>query len=238
MELLITKIVEYKEKDAILNAFNENENISILAKGILSNKSKNALLNNVFTLAEIELSEKKTKFNVLKSSQILFSPMSLIGDITSLAMISILNELIEKCLTSEEKCSLYLDLTQFIKYIQSKDPNIKYYFLMVIANILKCSGYDFNVNECINCSSKKSIAAFSFEHGGFICSDCLTKFKDVDKHLNKEELLLIRQLFVGNLKTKYDFTISSETFIKLLRRMIIFIEDNYGVSIKNIDLLI
>lgn len=238
MELLITKIVEYKEKDAIINAFNDKENISILVKGILSNKSKNALLNNVFTLADIELSDKKTKFNVLKTSHIIFSPMSLISDITSLSMISILNELIEKCLTSEEKCFLYPDLLIFINLLKSKNKNIRLYFLMIIANILKCSGYSFNVNGCINCSSKKSIVAFSFEHGGFICSDCMSKYEEIDKHLTKEELLLIRCIFMGDLKNEYGIVINNDSFIKILRRMVVFIQDNYGIQIKNIELLL
>jgi recombinational DNA repair protein (RecF pathway) len=75
MKIIVLSITPYKEKDGIVNAISENESLTFLARGIKDPKSKNAALNNVLTVADIELMDGNFTHPILKSSKPLFSPL-------------------------------------------------------------------------------------------------------------------------------------------------------------------
>ena len=76
MKIIVLSINPYKEKDAIVTAISEKETITFLARGIKDPKSKNAALNNILTVADIELMDGDFKYPILKSSKPLFSSLS------------------------------------------------------------------------------------------------------------------------------------------------------------------
>lgn len=238
MKLLITNLSNYKDKDGIITGFNETGTFSILAKGILNPKSKNACINNPMTYIDLELNNNtKTKYDVLKSAEIIFTPLELIGKLNYLAMVLLLDEFCIKCLNDEEKTSLYKDIVNFLKgFKKNKKP--RFDFLNLTAKILHTSGYAFDIDECCVCGSKKEIVGFSMSDGGFICKECL--INNDDSNYTKEELIWIRKIFKLNMPEKViiEEDIDNKTFKKLLKMMIIFIEDNYGLKIKNIELIV
>ena len=57
MKIVVLSITPYKEKDAIIDAINEQGEMTFLAKGILDPKNKNSALNNLLAVADIEINE-------------------------------------------------------------------------------------------------------------------------------------------------------------------------------------
>ena len=69
MKIIVLSITPYKEKDAVVSAISEEESITFLARGIKDPKSKNTALNNILTIADIELMDGDFKYPILKGSK-------------------------------------------------------------------------------------------------------------------------------------------------------------------------
>ena len=151
-----------------------------------------------------------------------------------MTLIIIISELESKCLENDEKVTIYLDLLDLLKNIK-KSKNIFASTLYYVFKILRVSGYDFDVNGCHNCGAKKDIVGFSFEDGGYVCRNCMSSLDKFD--LNGDQLLLIRKIYRLNKIQDIDFEISKEDFLAIFKKALIFIEDSYGLKIKNTELL-
>ena len=234
MEIIILRISQYKEKDGIIEAISSEENLSFLARGIFDPKSKIALLNNPLTVADIELSEGKYAYKIIKSGTILLSPIKNNADLRYMSSLMMINEAVNYLLSEEEKPLVFSYLYSAIENIKNSDNPLKV-VLPFLLHILKISGYDFEINECISCGSKKNITTFSFPDGGFICQKCYTN--DIPKLFNKEQMLLIRNAF--GIQTPYiDFTnISDEEVLFIFDKVVEFIYDSYGHKMKSYELI-
>ena len=67
MKVIILSITPYKEKDAIVNAINEEGVLSFTAHGVLDIASKNQLVNTPLNVLDIELRNTRGKYPSLKS---------------------------------------------------------------------------------------------------------------------------------------------------------------------------
>ena len=110
MKLIILNVNPYKEKDAIILAFNNEETFSFNARGILAPTSKNVILNNPLIEAEIVFSEGKSKHHSLKNASLVFSPYSSNDSLEKLSVISIIQECTYKILQEEELPLIYDEL--------------------------------------------------------------------------------------------------------------------------------
>ena len=57
MKIVVLTITQYKEKDAIIDAISENGDITFLARGVFDPKNKNSSINNLLSIAEIEIND-------------------------------------------------------------------------------------------------------------------------------------------------------------------------------------
>lgn len=231
MEVIILRITNYKEKDGIIEAINNNQIMSFLARGIFDPKNKNALLNNPLTIVDIEIKEDKYKYPLITSSSLIHTPINLHPDLRYMASIMGIVEGINHLLNEEEKPLIYDDLKEAIIEIKNIDNPLKI-VIPLFSKILKLSGYDFEVDGCSNCGKRKDIVTFSFNEGGFICGNCYTN--DIPKLFNKNQMLFIRDSFL-NRKSVID--INDDELLFVLNNMIEFIYDSYGYRIKSFDLL-
>ena len=94
MKIIVLSINPYKEKDAIVTAISEEETMTFLARGIKDPKSKNSALNNVLTIADIELMDGDFKHPILKNSKSLFSSLKIDMDEKYLGAIMLMDEMI------------------------------------------------------------------------------------------------------------------------------------------------
>ena len=234
MKIIVISITQYKEKDGIINAISEEGAITFLARGIFDPKNKNAGINNNLVIADIELSEGNFKYPTLKTCSILLTPMSVNNSLEKLASIMAIAEATKSLVQDEEKGMLFDSLLGAVTSIKTdKDPYMT--LLIYLARVLKATGYEFEVNECVFCGSKKDIITFSFKDGGFVCRNCMNE--DTEKDLSNDQMLLLRSAFntPDYLKTSQYYT--KENSIVVLNKFFEFISDSYGVNLKSVSLI-
>lgn len=234
MKIIVLSITPYKEKDAIVDAISEEGEIAFLAKGILDPKNKNAAMNNILLTADTELNEGNYKYPVLKSASIIENPMKVTNDYYYLSSLIFIAELTKLLLQDEEKNEIFESLIKSISALKkAKQP--WEILLAYTAKIFKIGGYEFEVNHCVFCGSKKEIVTFSFKDGGFVCQNCLED--DTERDLTKEQMLLIRSAFNTKEPAEAAFTCDRNNAIVVLNKFIEFIHDSYGVTLKSESLI-
>lgn len=234
MKIIVLSITPYKEKDAIIDAISEEGDITFLAKGILDPKNKNAAMNNVLLTADIELNEGNYKYPVLKSASIIENPMKVTNDYYYLSSLIFMAELTKLLLQDEEKVEVFNSLIKSISALKkAKQP--WEILLAYTAKVLRIGGYEFEVNQCVFCGTKKEIVTFSFKDGGFVCKNCLED--DTERDLTRNQMLLIRSAFNTQEPSETAFTCERNDAIVVLNKFLEFIRDSYGVTLKSESLI-
>ena len=236
MEIIILKVTHYKEKDGIIDAISKEGKHTLLVRSILDPKSKNAVLNNPLTIADVELSTNNARYNhdVVSSSMVLFTPINPQADLQYMSCLMLINEVTNFLLSDDEKPMIYDDLANAIYEIKKHPIPLKV-VIPYIAKILRISGYDFGVDECVMCGTRKNIVTFSFADGGFICQDCYTP--DIPKQFNRNQMLTIREAFSTKTSSITNNDITDEEMLFILDKFFEFIFDSYGYKVKAFDLL-
>lgn len=234
MKVIVLSINPYKEKDAIVMAINEEETITFLARGIKDPKSKNAALNNILTIADIELMEGDFKHPILKSSKPLLTSLKVNMDTEYLSTLMLMDEMMLNLFPEEERAMMFPYLESAIKNL--KDTNDWLMTLLIfMSNVIRLGGFQLEVNKCVMCGSRSKIVAFSFIDGGFICQNCFNE--SIIHDLNKNQMLLLREIVNSSdyhlLTSNYLLDDVKTLFVKFIQ----FIEEAFGYHFKNLRLL-
>lgn len=233
MEIIVLKVTAYKEKDGIIDAISEDGEMSFLVRGLFDPKSKNAFINNPLTIVDVDFSEGKYKYPVVKSSMMIESPINPRSDLRYMGSLMMINEVTNFLLSEDEKPVIYAQLRQTILDLKHGAEPLKI-LVGYLAKVLKISGYDFDVQGCVFCGGRKNIVTFSFTDGGFICGDCYTP--DMPKLFNKNQMLAIREAFLTD-KSYISQESSDEELLFVLAQFAEFIHDSYGYKLKSLDLI-
>ncbi len=236
MKIIVISVTQYKEKDGIINAISHEGVISFLARGILDPKNKFAPLNNYLTIADVELTESNAKYPSLKNYSILATPVQVDSNLDYLASVMLLAESTKCLLQDEEKAAMF----QWLEKAILEMKNSKNYIgidLIYLSNILKLSGYEFEVNRCVFCGSKKNIVAFSFNDGGFVCGNCLNEMEDIKRDLNPQQMLLLRYIFNTESYDIPDELNNRDNELTILHKLSEFISDSFGIKLSSINLI-
>lgn len=234
MKIIILSISQYKEKDAIVTSMSPTGKLTFIVKGIFDPKSRNAQLNNPMTVIDAEFVEGEYQYPVLKRFMMLTAPLKNTGDYLYLSTILILGEITNKIVQDEEYAPLYEWL---FKGLESLEEKKNYFDILLIytANVLRTSGYEFEVNRCVMCGSNKNIIAFSFQDGGFLCKNCLEE--DEKRDLSRSQMLLIREVFNAKSYDLSNIKYDQEDAKVLMRKFYEFINDMFSTKINNILML-
>ena len=223
MKSIILKISEYKEKDAVVTALNEEGLITFIAKGIKGAKSKYLALNNPLSIADlIFVNNPSYKYPVLKEADVLYSPLNLIGNLKELGLVMLLGNLIFQYILSSLE-DIY------------KNKRVNENVLFLLFKFLNVTGFPFSVSSCVNCGSKNDIVNFSLSRGGFICKKCFENERII---ASGNDLLKLRSI-VSKEDNDFNFEpLENSVFDSILKETILFIEENFGLNIKNKEILI
>ena len=234
MKIIVLSITPYKEKDGIINAISEQGDITFSAKGILDPKNKNSAISNVLTIADIELQEGNYRYPVLKAVSNVENPMKLDNDLDYLSCLLLVAEATKQLLQDDEKERIFNSLIGTIRTIKkARKPWAN--TLVYIAQLLKIGGYEFEVNRCVFCGSKKNIVLFSFSDGGFVCQDCLEP--DMARDLTRDQMFLIRSAFNAKDIDTIDFNCEKEDALVVLNKFFEFISESFGTTLKSASLI-
>ena len=234
MKIIVISIAAYKKKDGIITALTEEGMQSFTVRGLYDPKSKNANLNNVCTIADVELGSGNFKYPLIKSSTVIESPLKKINDFYYLSSILLLAEATKSLLIEEDQSYMFKHLDAAISSLNHKDD---YWMtiLIYLVNCFKASGYELEVNQCVNCGSKKNIKTLSFADGGFLCQNCITS--DTELFFDTELMLLLRDACNSPDYAHGSEYCSKDNAIRLLNKLNEFIMDAYGINLKSIAFL-
>ena len=235
MKIIVLSITPYKEKDGIVNAISENESLTFLARGIKDPKSKNAALNNVLTVADIELMDGNFTHPILKSSKPLFSPLKVDMDAKYLASLMTIDEMMLNLFPEEEKQTMFPYLEKAVENLKNTNDWLVT-LLQFMAHDVRIGGFQLEVNRCVLCGRTNNIVTFSFNDGGFICEDCYQP--EMERDMSKEQMILLRKIV-----NCPDFHLKSsdyktEDLLLLFDKFTHYIEEAFGYHFKNMRLLI
>ena len=234
MKIIVLSINPYKEKDGVITAVSEEGEISLTAKGIFDPKGKLAALNNAMTIADVEIGDSRYKYPVIKSYQIIESPLKSNGDLMYLGGLMLLNEITKKLLQEDEKAMLFKHLCAAIISLKAaKEPWMV--LLVYLANVFKATGSEFEVDHCVRCGTRKGIKTFSFKEGGFICENCLES--DMERPFNNDQKLLFRAAFMASDYAHVHECCNKENALVILNRCNEYINEAYGANLTALTLL-
>ena len=234
MKIIVLSIKPYKEKDAIVTAINEEETITFLARGIKNPKSKNSALNNILTVADIELMDGDFKYPILKGSKPLTSSLKIGMDAEYLSSLMLVDEMVLNLFPEEERYLVFPFLEKALENIKTSNDWMMT-LLVLMSHIIRLGGFQLEVNRCVMCGCKSKIVAFSFVDGGFICQNCYSD--EIVHDLNKAQMLLLREVVNSS-----DYHLRSSDYLlddvkTLFIKFIQFIEEAFGYHFKNLRLL-
>ena len=232
MRIIVLSVVQYKEKDGIIKALTPEGVSSFTVKGLYDSKSKNVALKNQMTIADVDATDSRYRYPLIKSSTIVHSPLSGKGGLLYYAAIALLEESTEKLLQDDEKGMMFKHLEAAIPTLCNAN-SIWMTLLIYLANIFKATGHEFEVNRCVICGEKKDIRAFSFKEGGFICGKCIQPGMEDD--LTKDQKLLLRDAFRFPDYAHASEYLDRKNAVAILFKFRDFIVDSYGATLNTIS---
>ena len=235
MKIIVLSITPYKEKDGIVRAISENESLTFLARGIKDPKSKNAALNNVLTIADIELMDGNFAHPILKSSKPLFSPLKVDMDAKYLASLMTIDEMMLNLFPEDEQQVMFETLEKAVNNLKTTNDWIMT-LLQFMAHTVKMGGFQLEVNQCVMCGATKNIVTFSFGDGGFICESCYQP--EMERDLSKEQMILLRKIVNCPDYRLKSSDYKTEDLLVLFNKFCQYIEEAFGYHFKNMRLLI
>lgn len=225
MEIIILRISHAKEKDAVINALTRDGEQTLYVRGLYDPKSKNASLNNNLTIADVEISESKYGCPIVTHTKIIRYPFNINESIQYAMALFAITEATNNLLNENEKAVIFDDLYGTIVTLTEHADPFKV-VLTYYTKILKVSGYNMEVNNCVKCGSKEEIVAFSFDEGGFICKNCWSP--EIPRIFNKTQMLVIREAFRTKNYCIKNSNISEYDVRTIIHKMCEFIYDSYG----------
>lgn len=180
----------YSETSKLLDIFTKEYGIiGVIAKGAKRLKSPLRSVTSKLTYAEFQINYKEGKLSNLICADVLNPFNEIKKDLLKISYSSFLLELTSGVAkqTSEEKLFDILE-SALLKIEEGYDP-------MIITNILELKYLDFlgikpELDSCAVCGSTK-ILTVSTNKGGFVCSNCHTNEKIVDK----KTITILRMLY-------------------------------------------
>lgn len=231
VEGIVIKQTPYKEKDAMISLLTKKGMVSFLAHNVLSLSSKYRSCCLPFTYSVFTLNSKLDKLS-LSQGKIIKTYSHFYDSLDCLSSINLVNECIHKFI-DEDNTELFEYLKNYLELLDRGFDEITLTAIM-IAQIVKHSGYDLEFNSCVKCSNKKSIVGISYSHGGFICKNCID---GLTLKKSKEYLKTFRYLFMLPPDKMAHYVIDSQIGYNLIEEFCTYLISSFGLrEIKALEM--
>jgi len=158
MKIIVFHTSTYNENDLIVDAIKEDGVVSFKIRGGASATNPFIWLNNPLTVAEVEFVEpNKYKHPVLLRADLISSPQNVALSLEQVLVINVVSEIIFKMIDDDDKSALFEDILNFLTAFKKGDLDLYTLLLIFVAKAIKVSGFELEVNQCVNCGSKKDI---------------------------------------------------------------------------------
>ena len=196
----------YSETSKLLNIFTKEYGIiGVIAKGAKRLKSNLRSVTSKLTYADFQINYKEGKLSNLICADVINPFVEIRKDLLKISYASFLLELTSQVMkqTSEKEIFDLLEAT-LLKIEEGFDP-------IIITNILELKYLDYlgikpELNSCSVCGSTK-ILTVSTNKGGFVCSNCHTNEKIVDK----KTIQILRMLYYVDISKISKISLNNNT---------------------------
>lgn len=232
IDVIILKQTDYKDNDAIVSALgNDGNYYTFYARGIRKQTSRNAGSLQQLTKSRITYFVNNKGMHLLKTANYIHSFTKNIDDYDKMICAFIVAEAIDKHgrMQVNSEIKLFKLLEQSLEALSTANE----YMLLssLFAKILELRGEALVSDACAICQSQ-TINYISYNHGGFVCYDCL---EDNDVLQNDIELLkLFRYVNKVEISDVNKIPYANNTHKTLLEIMYYFYATYTGEHVKNI----
>ena len=210
VEGIVLSTTNYSESSKILNILTKEYGIiGVISKGSRGVKSKLRTVSENYTYGYFHIYYKKDKLSTLIECDLIDYFKNIKSDIVKLSYLSYICELTKNVYKQNEQKQIYDLLISAIKKIEEGfNPKI-------ITNILELKYLDYlgvsvNLDGCVKCGSSDVITLSAYS-GGYICSNCRTNEKIVDK----KTLKMLRLYYYVDISKITELKISDEVVNEL-----------------------
>ena len=208
----------YSETSKLVRILTTEGIIDLLAKGARTLKSDLRVSTTKMTYGIFHMQYKENKLSTLNSVDIIDNFKNIKKDIKKISYASYIMELAIDVIKQNINPNIFKILISSLKKIDEGED------IELITNILEIKYLEYLgvmpvIDGCAVCGSKTSIATISSTRGGYICNNCLTNEKIVDKKTIK----LLRMLYYVNIDSIESINISN----KIKKELNDFIDEYY-----------
>ncbi|NQV17735.1 MAG: DNA repair protein RecO [Armatimonadetes bacterium] len=225
---IIFRKTPFKETSLILEVFTQEfSKISVIAKGIKREKSKDLGLTEILNELELVL-HKTNEWYILKSATLIKSHLFEVDfnkNILMQAAVEIYRQLI---IPEEDSKKLYELLIKYFNYLKQVNINGIAIFWRFLLRVLTISGIELNVISCVNCKKQKTdFMGYYPQKNGFICKNCYRPvLKNSIIKISDEVTSIFSNIYqIGNILNKIE--ISKSTINQINKIFLIHLSEHF-----------
>lgn len=233
---VVIKTKEFKENDKLVWLYTEKlGKITTIAKGSKKSKSKLLSLTLPLCYGEYVLFKGKSLYN-LQEGKIINSFQGLLENLYKLTYSSYICELIDICLEDGEvNLELFKDFITCMYLLNTDALNYELLLRSFELKLLKATGYGLNLENCIVCNKKISVANYiSLSQYGGICDNCP---KEHGLYLSKPAYNSIKFLMKTPMDKLYKLNLNSDLKKEISKITSYIISSNYSRKPKSLEML-
>ncbi len=218
IEGIVLKEQPYSETSKLLKILTKEGIIDLIAKGARTLKSDLRSVTTKMTYGMFHIHYKEDKLSTLISVDIIDSLKNIKKDIIKISYASFLMELTSQVMKQNNDEQIYFILISSLKKInENYDP-------LIISNIVELKYLDYLgvmpvLDSCALCGSKTNIVTISGNRGGYICANCFTN----ERMVEKKTIQLLRMLYYVDI----DKITSTNIQTKIKKEINDFIDEYY-----------
>ena len=233
---VVIKTKEFKENDKLVWLYTEKlGKITTIAKGSKKSKSKLLSLTLPLCYGEYVLFKGNSLYN-LQEGKIINSFQGLLENLDKLTYSSYICELIDICLEDGEvNLELFKDFITCMYLLNTDALNYELLLRSFELKLLKATGYGLNLENCIVCNKKISVANYiSLSQYGGVCDNCP---KEHGLYLSKPAYNSIKFLMKTPMDKLYKLNLNSDLKKEISKITSYIISSNYSRKPKSLEML-
>ena len=238
---IIIKKINFRETSIILDVLTpEYGVISVMAKGIRKQKSKNTGLLEILNELDLILYKNpSSEWYIYRSSQIINAHLFNIDISTSILLQAPVEVIRQIIISPDDSQEVYQLLETYLEYIKTVNKNGIVIFWRFLLKLFRIIGIEIDITNCIECSQRKQFFAYFPQKHGFICNDCYHPVNDdqIFKISNNAAHLISKLNSIGNYIN--EIVISKPTIKQLNRIFLTHLSEHFhkNIHLRSIELL-
>ena len=239
---IILKKTVFRETSLIVDIFTPDYgSISVMAKGVRSEKSKVTGLLEILNELDLSLYKKPdSDWFIFKNADLIKAHLYDLDFQTGVLMQAAAEIYRQLTLEHSDFSGLYELLKQYLDYIGTVPKNGIAIFWRFLLRLFRLIGIEFNVTRCVECGGEKLFAAYYPRQHGFICHGCYRPMLDdyMIKLNNEETEVFSKLLTIG--KLRYELSLSPQTVSQINRIFLVHLSEHFHQKfyLKSLEMII